>query len=115
MSAPYMHAIDGRIRIKVPALKGSEAQAARLRSALEVLAGIRYVKANPTTGNVLILFDSQTLGQEQLIEKLVEMNCFGQQNAAPSRLPRQFSGRIAETLIQSALQLALERLILALV
>ena len=116
MSAPsYVHAIDGRLRIKVPVIKGSPAKAAGIACALEVLAGIQYVKANPTTGNVLILFDPDMLGQEQVIEKLFEMNCFAPTKGRNSILPPRLSGRIAETLVQSALQLALERVILALV
>jgi hypothetical protein len=116
MSAPsYVHAIDGRLRIKVPVIKGSPAKAARVACALEVLTGIRCVKANPTTGNVLILFDSEVLGQEQVIEKLFEMNCFAPTKRRHSTLPPQLGGRLAETLVQSALQLALERVILALV
>jgi hypothetical protein len=115
MSAPpYVHAIDGRLRIKVSIIKGSAAKAARVACALEVLSGIRYVKANPTTGNVLILFDPGKLGPEQIIEKLFEMNCFAPTNGRFSTPPR-LSGRIAETLVQSALQLALERVILALI
>ena len=115
MSAPsYVHAIDGRVRIKVPVIKGSPAKAERIACVLEALPGIRYVKANPTTGNVLILFDPGMLGQEQVIEKLFEMNCFAPTTGRHTTPPR-LSGRIAETLVQSALQLALEHVILALV
>jgi hypothetical protein len=116
MSVPsYVHAIDGRLRIKVPVIKGSPARAARITCALEVLSGIRYVKANPTTGNVLILFDPLMLRQEQVIGKLVEMNGFAETNGQYSTVPLRVSGKIAETLVQSAVQIALERVILALV
>ena len=110
-----MHALDGRLRIKVPAIKGSPAKAARVACALEVLTGIRSVKANPTTGNVLVLFDPGKLAQEQVIGKLFEMNCFTPIRGRRSKLPPELSRRIAETLLQSALQIALERVILALV
>jgi copper chaperone CopZ len=117
MSAPsYVHAIDGRLRVKLPVMKGSAAKAARIADALEVLPGIRYVKANPTTGNVLVLFDPRMIDQRRLIEKMIEMSGFAPVNEVLSSNQRQqFSGRIAETLVQSAVQMALERVILALV
>jgi copper chaperone CopZ len=116
MHAIYMHAIDGRLRIKVPVIKGSPARAGQLERALAMLSGVQCVKANPTTGNVLVLFDSQTLSQEQVIQKLAEMNCLVPVlHGRHSSRPIPFSGRVAETIVQSALQIALERVILALV
>ena len=56
MRAPaYFHAIDGRMRIKIAAVKGSPATAATLEEQLQrACAGIEQVTANPTTGNVLM-------------------------------------------------------------
>jgi copper chaperone CopZ len=116
MSAPYyLHAIDGRVRIKVPVIKGSAANAARITCALEALVGVQNAKANPTTGNVLVLFDQSVLGQQQIIAKLIEMDCFGPATAWHSSPQSPLAGRIAESVVQSAVQVALERVILALV
>lgn len=108
-----MHAIEGRLRIKVPVIKGSGVNAATIQGALEQLVGIRQVKANPTTGNVLVLFDPQSMTQQQITDRLVELNAF-QQPSNPLRFPQRDLGRrIADTLIQSAVQVAVERVILA--
>src|ERR1051326_1122329 len=116
MSIPsYVHAIEGRLRIKIAGIKHSEGNAARVKSDLEELAGIRHVNANPATGNVLVLFDPSTIDQEQIIAKLNVMKSFEQSTWRQSDGGPQLSGRIAETLVQSALQMALERVILALV
>ena len=81
---------------------------------LEELAGIRLVKANPATGNVLILFEPAVATQDQIIDRLVEMNGFAHSGLYLTS-ERQIGGRVAETLVQSAVQVALERVILALV
>jgi copper chaperone CopZ len=117
MSAPssYVHAIDGRLRIKVPVIKGSPTRAGQLERALEVLPGIQYVKANPTTGNVLVLFDSRILSQQQVVQRLAELGCFMPALNLRHSTRAPLTGRIAETVVQSALQIALERVILSLV
>ena len=116
MSAPYyVHAIDGRLRIKVPVIKGSDANAACVASGLHTLGGIRHLKVNPTTANVLVLFDPLVVTQREIIAKLKEMNCFDPANKRRSTRPPLFTTRIIETVVQSAVQVALERVILALV
>jgi len=111
----YIHAIEGRLRINVPVVKGSGINAATIKGALEQLNGIRYVKANPTTGNVLVLFDSQVITQDDIVGRLLELNAFEKRAGWNSRAPRRIAGRIAETLVQSAPQAAVERLILGVV
>jgi len=116
MSGPsYLHAIEGRLRIKVPIIKRSARNAARVTCAVEELAGIHYVRANPTTGNMLVLFDPHVLAQEQIIAKLIELKCYTQRAGQYSSVRPRISGRLAETLLQLAVQVALERVILALV
>ena len=115
MAQHYVHAIDGRLRIKVPLIKRSAANADWITSALQALDGIRYAKANPTTGNVLVLFDESVIDQERIIARLVEMNCFGSGLMLNPAYRQPLAGRIVETVVQSAVQVALERVILALV
>lgn len=115
MPAPgYMHAIEGRLRVKVPVVRRCSATAERIEHDLRELPGIHYVKANPTTGNILLLFDPERLRHNQIMLRLFELNAFNEtRQRTHSR--RQLGRRVAETLLQSALQAALERLILTFV
>lgn len=65
--SPYLHVLDGRLRIKITDLKGAPNKALILVQQLLKLEGITDVNANPTTGNALILFDSMLLDHTDII------------------------------------------------
>jgi hypothetical protein len=68
MNSPtYLHVLDGRIRIKIPAIKGSAMRAAEVAEGLLHVQGITHVKANHLTGNVLILFNADTVTSEHIL------------------------------------------------
>ncbi len=71
--AGYYHATPGRMRVRVSGMKGN-AQAAR---SLEVLlmseSGINHVRANPTTGNVLVRFDEDALHCGDILQDLADL------------------------------------------
>jgi len=52
-----VHAVPGRIRLKVHALKGRPAVARQLEDGLRRVAGVRRVETNPVTGSVLLLYE----------------------------------------------------------
>ena len=60
------HVLDGRIRIKVPEVKGSPAMAGEIESQVAKLKGVAHVKANLLTGSVLVLFDAQVISYYQV-------------------------------------------------
>src|SRR5258706_10849239 len=64
---PYLHVLNGRLRIKIPEIKGTYKRALVLEQQFLKLEGIHDVAANPTTGNVLILFDSMLLDHRDII------------------------------------------------
>ena len=107
----YLHVLEGRLRVKVPDVKRSRVKAQKIEAALLAIDGITEVKSNPRTGNVLVFFDSKKLTPLQVISTTRELSQFG----VPARLSKTPTHRIAETLVQSALQIALERMLLALV
>ena len=94
---------EGRLRINVPVIKRSGVNAATLKGALEQLYGIRYVMANPSTGHVLVFFDSRTLTGMEIIDRLNELNAFEPairwRFAEPRDVCRDIR-EIAETLVQ---------------
>lgn len=98
VASSYIHSVEGRLRIKVPAIRGSGVNAATIKGALEQLSGIRFVKANPTTGNILVLFDPHALTQQEIIDRLIELKAFDRRIGWHSSGAGRFGGRIARTL-----------------
>src|SRR5437867_11221741 len=107
----YLHLLDGRLRIKVPVVKSDTGAAREIEQKISELPGVFQVSANPTTGNVLILFDQETTDHTEILAHL-SRQCY----LAKSQHSRQkVSKVVAESLVQSAVEVALERLIFALV
>lgn len=109
--APYMHMLEGRVRIKIPEIKGAHRQALALEHYLRQGEGIHEVTANPKTGSVLILFDSLVLRHPDI---LIMIQQGGYLRNLPARaLPERKN--LTHVLFQSAMELAIERLVLALI
>ncbi len=68
--SPYLHVLDGRLRIKLPQVKGAPQRALAIEQLLLGLDGVTDVTANPTTGNVLVLFTSAVISQHDIIAAL---------------------------------------------
>jgi copper chaperone CopZ len=68
--APYLYVLDGRWRIKPPQVTGAPQRALAVEEMLRGLDGVTNVTANPTTGNVLVLFTSAVTSPHTLIAAL---------------------------------------------
>jgi copper chaperone CopZ len=108
----YLHMLDGRLRIKVAEVKKSPMKVAEVKEKLQRLEGVTDVSANPTTGNVLVLFDPNRMTHGGIIDELKNLQCL---------VPHRFSAtvgtvgtRISETVFRSMAELALERMLVAL-
>jgi copper chaperone CopZ len=108
--SPYLHILDGRLRIKLPQVKGAPQRALAVEQLLLGLDGVTDVTANPTTGNVLVLFTAAVIGQHDIITTLQETGYLSDNHAAAH-------GRTSLTsmIMQSVIELALERLVLRLI
>lgn len=73
ISTNYFHAIDGRMRLGIPGVKGSWAKAQELKDRIIHYQGINDVRPNPTTGNVLIIYDPQRVSQYDILKSLHEL------------------------------------------
>lgn len=73
----YVHAIDGRLRIKVPELKRSPARARQFEDRFAGLEGIHEVRANPVTGNVLFLYDPERILDREIVGALISAGYLG--------------------------------------
>jgi copper chaperone CopZ len=108
--APYLHILDGRLRIKLPQVKGAPQRALAVEQLLRGLDGVTEVTANLTTGNVLVLFTSAVIGQHAIIAAIQQTRYLRDHIAAEPSQPSLIS-----IIMHSALERALERLVLALI
>ena len=122
----YLHITDGRIRVKITAIKGSTVKAAQVAEELLDVRGVTHVKANSLTGNVLVLFDEDILTSEQVLGLLRKHGSFTRiKNTAlqpstvselqPTRQSGNWNKTLTDMLLQTALEIALKRLIFALI
>jgi len=96
--------------VKVPEVKHSAKKGSEVQDALLALDGVYDVKANPTTGNVLVLFESERVDHHRILFELRAISCLD----SPVTSSSSGSHRIVQTVMHSALQIALERMLLAL-
>ena len=57
MSA-YLHALEGRLRIKLSDVKGSSHDAREVARRMRGIRGVERATANPLTGNLLVVYDA---------------------------------------------------------
>jgi heavy-metal-associated domain-containing protein len=72
VASTYVHALEGRLRIKLPEVKRAALKAREVERHLRELAGVESAAANPITGNVLILYNPRAIEQEELIFFLMQ-------------------------------------------
>jgi copper chaperone CopZ len=65
--ATYLHAIDGRLRVRLPELRGDRRAAASLRRELRALPGVSTVDVSPLTGSVLVEYDADRLSTDEVL------------------------------------------------
>lgn len=72
MSVTVIHAIPGRMRLRIPSLKGNEDLARPLREHLSSIPGVAHVEANPVTGSVLVVHTDREANAPELLHSLAE-------------------------------------------
>jgi hypothetical protein len=95
----YVHAIDGRLRIKVPEVKRSPAFARRVEELFRGVEGIAEVRANPITGNVLFLHDPARVAARHILATLIAAGYMGMGIDGRSARPETF-GEVAATVAE---------------
>ena len=108
--SPYLHVLDGRVRIKLPQVKGAPQRALAVEQLLRRLDGVTSVTANPLTGNVLVLFTSAVIRQHIVLAALQQTGYLRDTHTVE---PSQTS--LLSMIVHSALETVLERLVLALI
>jgi copper chaperone CopZ len=119
MNVSYLHVMDGRVRVKVPEMKRSASKALHVEEVIKSLEGITRVWPNPTTGNVLVYFDSAKLTHTDILLALKRAGYLREENSAPSfqvseRVVDTVSNAVARSIADVLMQRAMERAIVAL-
>jgi hypothetical protein len=112
----YIHALEGRLRIKVAGVKGTPAGASRVEAHLRSVDGILEVIANPMTGNVLVLYDPGTTHQDAIVGALRALGCLPYKSPGTERASEpQLLLRVARVVAQAATEAALQQALTALI
>ena len=113
ISTNYFHAIDGRMRLGIPGVKGSWAKAQELKDRIIHYQGINDVRPNPTTGNVLIVYDPQKISQRDILKSLYELGYLQDGGSFAAGLPGSAGGSDwGSALARVALEALLSALVL---
>ena len=117
----YVHALEGRLRIKIPEVKGDARKAREIESYLHLLSGMEQVSANPVTGNVLILYDPRLIGVDDIIAALKDLG-YLEDSSSKSRgagdtegHQQGLVGTLTSAVASSLMEVALTRLVTALI
>jgi len=119
-SASYVHALQGRLRIKLPELKGNPMRAQEIESQFNLMTGMQQVSANPVTGSLLFIYDPHLLKQEEIGVVLRELGYFRDHSGGQISFLGSASGthgvveKITTTLASGLMEIALTRLVGAL-
>jgi hypothetical protein len=119
--AVHLHALDGRLRIKITALKGSPQKAQEIERRFQTCEGITQVTANPVTGSVLILYDSQQIKQGEILDMLKSQGCLPENGTARAvaknvvETQPGFGHELVQTVVLSTMEFALQRLVYTLI
>ena len=117
----YVHALDGRLRIKIPEVKNAPLKAREVEQHLRLSPGVDEVSANPVTGNVLILYNPRLIGQEEIILALKELGYLeertpqGPGTLGQTQVQGTFFSTVTNAVASSLLEVALTRLVAALI
>lgn len=68
----YVHAVAGRLRIKLPILKKNPTKAQELEESLRSLSGVKHASTNSMTGSVTILFNEEVIGSDGILLLLAQ-------------------------------------------
>jgi len=119
----YMHHVPGRLRIRVPALKGDADRAQRIAARVAARAGVVSARASAVTGSLVIHYDVRQASSEALLgglreEGLIRANgiCASLAGAAPDlHLSQRLGSKVADKFIETLVERSAVALITALI
>ena len=105
-----VHALPGRLRVKVAAIRKAPAVAAQVEQALRKDRGIVEAVANPITGSVLIRYDAERTTPQAILARLTHYGF--SETAAPVPSPlADLSQQLSKTVGKELVKLALTQML----
>ncbi len=80
----YLHETPGRLRIKIPGLKGNARALESVRDELTDLVGVREVTANAMTGSIIVIHHRGALRTQDVLSLLEEQGHIDARSGAPT-------------------------------
>jgi hypothetical protein len=77
----YLHNVPGRLRVKIPQLKGNDARSEEARRMLLAIEGVNDIRINTVTGSILVTYDAVRVDYRDLLEALREGKLFDHSKA----------------------------------
>ena len=120
-SASYVHALNGRLRIKIPEIKGNPLRAQEIENQFNLMTGMQQVSANQVTGSLLFIYDPHLLKHEEICAVLKELGYLRDHSGGHFSFLGSNSGthgvveKITTTLASGLMEVALTRLVGALI
>jgi len=125
-ASSYIHSLEGRLRVKSASVKGSLQKGQEIETYFRQYEGITEVVANPVTGSVLFHYDSRRIRQNEILDGLRALGCLPKDEAAHQplasqpiqialNLPEEFAQKLIKTVVTSTVEVALQRLVYALI
>jgi hypothetical protein len=68
--ACYVHHVPGRLRVKIPSVKGSQVRAHQISESLYEVGGVETVTVNSVTGSVVVNYDPEETQSWRILETL---------------------------------------------
>jgi hypothetical protein len=126
IASSYIHALEGRLRVKSASVKGSWQKAREVEAYFQQYDGITEVVANPTTGSVLFHYNSQRLSQNEILGDLQTQGYLAHSERVQHyrttrpvqvtvKIPEEFGLKLVKTIVTSTVEVALQRLVYALI
>ena len=115
MSSIYLHAMEGRLRIKVPEVKGAPDCAQQIEAQLRLIEGIDQVTANPVTGSVLIQYDARRTAMADITETLQTWGYLRRPVPATGTALGSVGGGLGNLMLRATTEFALQQLLVALI
>jgi hypothetical protein len=117
----YVHALEGRLRIKIPEVKGAPLKAREIERHLAFCSGVEEVTANPITGSVLVLYNPHLIGQKEIVFAFQEIGYLEESKPTAAggiggnTAHEGAIARVTTTVASTLMEVALSRLVAAII
>lgn len=106
----YLHVVPGRVRVKIPLIKGDERKAQDIESNLTNLRGVHSVSANSLTGSVVVCYDSDLVGSDDILQILKKQGYFDESKVVTNdQYIQNAASKVGQSIGKALFGLAIEK------